>query len=165
MAKHKGKLDDEQRRFIVGRLAMYDSPQEVADAVKEQFGVEISRQVVFHYDPEHSDCAQKWKDLHAATRKQFLEKASEVSVAQQAYRLRRLDEMERRARKKGNLPLAASILEQAAKEVGGAFTSRRELTGANGVPLAPPVVNIVIDGDPQSGERASASAPTASTAR
>lgn len=31
--------------------------------------------------------------------------------------------------------LASSLLEQAAKEVGGSYTNRREVTGANGGPM------------------------------
>jgi hypothetical protein len=40
--------------------------------------------------------------------------------------------MAEKAEAQGNMVLASSLLEQAAKEMGGAFTNRRELTGKDG---------------------------------
>ena len=48
------------------------------------------------------------------------------------------------AEDRGNMPLAAQLLEQAAKEMGNAFTNRHELTGKDGkdLPVAPAPVAI-----------------------
>ncbi|WP_237143578.1 hypothetical protein [Phyllobacterium zundukense] len=43
--------------------------------------------------------------------------------------------MAEKAETQGNMVLAANLLEQAAKEVGDAFTNRRALVGADGGPV------------------------------
>lgn len=144
------ELPREVRRFIVQRLARFDSPSEVAVAVKEEYGLEVSRQRVAHYDPEHGrDVAEEWIELHAATRAEFIRDVSRVGLAHQVVRLVALDQIYRRAVGKGNDVLALQVLEQAAKERGGAYTSRRELTGRDGMPLTPPVLNIMTTIDPK----------------
>ena len=40
------------------------------------------------------------------------------------------------------MPLVAQLLEQAAKETGGAFTNRRELTGKGGGPIASQITTV-----------------------
>jgi hypothetical protein len=44
-------LTDEIKTFIVKSLACFDTPSQVAEAVKVNFDVEISRQHVYAYDP------------------------------------------------------------------------------------------------------------------
>lgn len=126
-------LSDEMKEFIVRGLARYQSPSDVADAVRETFGIAISRQQVHRYDP---DCvqppAQRWRDLHAATRQAFLNEVAVIGVAHKAVRLRLLDRMVEHALA-NNYPLkAAAFLEQAAKECGGAYESRRGAAPPNG---------------------------------
>ena len=58
-----------------------------------------------------------------------------MPVAHQAYRLRVLNRALERAEKSGNTTLVLQILEQAAREMGGAFTNRREVTGKGGGPI------------------------------
>lgn len=121
------RLTDDVKAFIVDRLACYDKPQEVADSVKEEYGVTIPRQQVEAYDPEKKrfPLAQKWIDQHAATRKAFLEQRAGLAITHRAWRQRELEDMARRAKKSRNYKLAASLLEQAAKEEGDAFTNTR----------------------------------------
>lgn len=131
-------LTDDQKRFVVQALACYDTPQQVVDAVKEEFGIVVSRPQVQAYDPDKKiakDLSKKWRDLFYETRKKFLEDASSIPIANQTFRLRALNRMYARAERQGNVVVAAQIIEQAAKEVGGAFTNRRELTGKNGGPM------------------------------
>lgn len=126
-------LTDDVRAFIVRALACYDTPSQVAAAVREEFGLEIMRQQVASYDPTKATSkkgiAPKWIALFEATRKKFLEDVSQIPIANQATRLRVLDRMLRKAEQSGNAPLAAQLLEQAAKEVGGAYTDRRRIVG------------------------------------
>jgi hypothetical protein len=131
------QLSEPIKTFIVQRLAMFDTPTEVADAVKEEFGVEVDRRQVQTYDPERTGekPAEKWAQLHAATRTAFLEESAKVPIAERAVRLRELQKLFTRARGMGNLVLAADLLERAAKETGNAYTNRRELTGAGGGPI------------------------------
>jgi hypothetical protein len=131
-------LTEDVKRFIVQRLAMYDTPSEVAAAVKDEFAIEVPRQQVHQYNPlgsPNNAVAKKWVDLFKATRKTFLKDTSTIPVAQRAYRLRKLDEMARDALKSKNRQQAAALMEQAAKECGDAFTNKRELTGKGGKPL------------------------------
>lgn len=60
---------------------------------------------------------------------------STIPIAQQAYRLRVLQRSLVKVEGQGNVSMVAQLLEQAAKESGGAFTNRRELTGKGGGPL------------------------------
>ncbi len=119
-------LTDEIKEFIVRGLARYQTPSDVADAVREIYHVEISRQRVYAYDP---DCtqppAQRWRDLHAATRQAFLAEVADVGVAHKAVRLRLLERMTQRALANNYTERAAGFLEQAAKECGGFYEGRK----------------------------------------
>jgi hypothetical protein len=141
------KLTDAHKRFIVQALACWDSPQEVADAVKVEFGLDAHRSQVAQYDPTKAagqKLAKKWVDLFEATRKRFREEVAEIPIADQAFRLRALGKIYERHLSRGNVVGAAAVLEQAAKEAGGAFTNRREHTGAGGGPIEQKTV--VVDG-------------------
>lgn len=134
------KLNEAAQRFIVQALACYDTPTQVADAVKEEFGIEITRQQAASYDPTKAmgkTLAKKWRDLFHATRERFRKEVSEIPIADQAFRLRQLHRIMAEAMKRKNVVLAAQILEQAAKETGGMFTNRRqhEHTGKDGGPI------------------------------
>lgn len=133
-----GKLNDALKTIVVQRLAMYDTPQTVADAVKEEYGIEITRQSVQFYDPTVGPKpAEKWCAIFAATRKKFLEDTSDVPIAQRAVRLRRLDLVCVRAQKQGNHLMVLASTEQAAKEVGEVYTNRHRvaITDPNGDPF------------------------------
>lgn len=43
-----------QKRFLVQRLATFDSPSEAAEALYEEFGVRIERQQANNYDASKS---------------------------------------------------------------------------------------------------------------
>jgi hypothetical protein len=132
------QLDDRIRGHLVQALACFDTPTQVAGAVKEEFGLTLTRQQVQAYDPtKHAGrtLAKKWRALFDETRKKFLEEAAQIPIAQQSYRLRKLQQLADLAINRNNAPLAAQLLEQAAKEVGGAFTNRRELGGPGGGPI------------------------------
>ncbi len=133
-------LTDEQKAFVVQRLACFEGPSAVAKAVKETFGVEITRSHVFAYNPTKPGyaLADRWRELFDATRKAFLEDMADVGIVHKSVRLRRLDEMCHAALNARNYGLAMQLLEQAAKEVGGAFTNRRELAGKDGASLPIP---------------------------
>jgi hypothetical protein len=118
-------LTDEMKEFIVMRLASFDTPSEVAEACKSTFGVEISRRHVHAYDPKCAQPpAQRWQDLHAATRAAYLSELAEIGIAHKAYRLRALDKMARDAMRRNYPIIAQSLLEQAAKESRGLFDAK-----------------------------------------
>ena len=138
-------LNDEQKTFIVQRLACFDSYQEVATAVSEAFAISVDRQQVYKYDPTRPayDKAAAWKAIFDETRKAFLEDTASIGIAHKSVRLRKLDEMLGQAIRMKNLALAAQLMEQAAKETGNAYTNRRELTGKDGKDLPSP--HIVVE--------------------
>lgn len=130
------RLTEAHQVFIVQSLARFKTPTEVVEIVKEEFGLTITKQGVAHYDPTHSqDLAQKWKTLFDTTRAKFIEDVEAIGVAHQAYRLQTLDDLVRIARKQRNYGLVAQLLEQSAKERGGVFTNKRDIT-SGGASLA-----------------------------
>jgi hypothetical protein len=120
-------LTDEIKEFIVKALACYDRPTRVVDAVQEKFDIVITRQQVYEYDPTGSRVpAERWRDLHAATRAAFLEGAAEISVTHKLVRLRILDRLVHEC-ERNNVALALAALERAAKECGGMYENRRPI--------------------------------------
>ncbi|WP_028353449.1 DUF2280 domain-containing protein [Bordetella petrii] len=139
------RLTDGIKRFVVQALACYDTPTQVVDAVKEEFGLVVSRQQVATYDPTKATgktLAKKWRVLFDDTRKRFRAEVAEIPIADQAYRLRTLQRAMAKAERQGNVAMVSQLLEQAAKEVGGAFTNRHkhEHGGPNGGPI--PTANL-----------------------
>lgn len=131
-------LTSEQKTFIVQHLACYYTPQEVADLVNEQWGLDVSRQAVAKYNAAYpTDVAPRWQEMFHETRAKFHESTAGIAIANQSYRLQQwqksLDRLLRQPRK--NEVAIHNLLERAAKEAGGMFTNRRELTGAEGKPL------------------------------
>ncbi|WP_315136766.1 DUF2280 domain-containing protein [Achromobacter marplatensis] len=132
------KLPEAQKRFIAQSLACWDTPSQVADAVKEEFSLDVHRSQVAQYDPTKAagqGLAKKWVELYWSTREGLKNGLVDTAVAQRNYRLRQLGKIYERHMQRGNLMGAAVVLEQAAKESGGAFTNRREHTGAGGGPI------------------------------
>ena|GEM_PF-194940 len=126
------KLTEQHKSFVVMRLACFRTPTEVCEEVKDVFGLELPRQQVHYYDPTvpSNRTPKKWAALFEATRKEYLKGEAEVGVAYERYRLEELQRMYERAKsmgKQGNIPLAQSLLEQAAKEKGGHYTNHRVL--------------------------------------
>ena len=132
-------LSDEVRLFIVERLAVFDSPQTVATAVKNEFGVVVSRQAVEAYDPTRKagqPLSPKLREHFCRTRQKFRRDIDDIPVASKAYRLTVLGEMVEQLRSLGNCLGAAALLEQAAKEVGGVYVGRAG--GAEVIESGPP---------------------------
>lgn len=121
------RLTAEVQVFIVRQLAQFASPSEVVDMVREEFGLEVSKTTVHHYDPEHGAPAPKWRKLHAEVREKFKSDISNIGIAHAGFRLRRLDRMVREAEKKKNYGLAKELIETAAKDTGGMFTNKRDV--------------------------------------
>lgn len=121
------KLTEEQKTFIVRRLACFRTPTEVCEDVEAEFGVKIDRGHVRQYNPEQVATSEKWRVIFEATREAFIAEVGREGIAHQTFRLRELADLYRRAKLRKNDPLALQILEQAAKEAGGAFTNRHQI--------------------------------------
>lgn len=133
-------LSRQQKIFAVERLACFDAPSEVAKAMAEEFGCPVpTRQVIWRYDasrPLTRAALSPWLvELFDATRERFRTELGDIPIANVAVRLRYLQKFLEKAIEMGAFRLAKDYLEAAAKERGGAFTNRHELTGANGGPI------------------------------
>jgi hypothetical protein len=129
-------LTPEIKTFIVQALACFDSPLQVAEAVREQYGMTISRQQVEIHDPTKrcsKGLARRWIVLFADPRCAFLRAIANIPIASRSYRLRALGRMLEQVERRGNLVLAARLLEQAAKEVGAASVDSRSKAPAAAV--------------------------------
>lgn len=121
-------LSNEVKAFIVQALACFDTPAQVAASVREEFGIEVSRQQCESHDPTKSagrDLAKRWRTLFEDTRKRFREETSEIPIANRAFRLRALGRMAEKAESMKNMALTAQLLEQAAKECGDMYVNRK----------------------------------------
>lgn len=133
-------LKGEVKAFIVQSLACFDTPSVVVDSVKKEFGIAVSRQQVESHDPTKVNgrgLAQKWVDMFNTTRERFQTELADIPIANKAFRLRALDRMATRTETMRNFALTAQLIEQAAKECGGAYTNKQKVehTGKDGGPI------------------------------
>ncbi|HCI7192444.1 TPA: DUF2280 domain-containing protein [Acinetobacter baumannii] len=128
-------LKEPVKIFIVQALACRDTPQEVVEQVKQEFDVEISRSQCQAYDPTKysgRNLSQKYVELFEKTRDEFDKGLIDIPIANKFYRLK---QYQRQLEKTRNVKTALKILEQAAKDIGGQFTNRQEITGKDGGPV------------------------------
>ncbi|MCR4053899.1 DUF2280 domain-containing protein [Acinetobacter baumannii] len=128
-------LKEPVKIFIVQALACRDTPQEVVEQVKQEFGVDISRSQCECYDPTKysgRNLSKKFVELFELTREKFDKGLIDIPIANKYYRLK---QYQRQLEKTRNVKTALKILEQAAKDIGGQFTNRQEITGKDGGPV------------------------------
>lgn len=142
-------LKDEVKAFIVQALACFDTPSQVCQAVKEQYGIEVSRQLCERYDPTKysgRDLGQKWKTFFDECRKRFREETVDIPIANRAFRLRAMNRFVEKAESMKNIGLAMQILEQAAKETGDIYINRAKKEEAGDEPVIPTRIQVdVVD--------------------
>lgn len=135
-------LKEPVKIFIVQSLACRDTPKEVVDMVRQEFNVEITLQQCTSYDPTRLTCRNLGKDLRKLfneTREKFDAGLIDIPIANKHFRLKQYQkQLERNAK---NTVMSLKILEQAAKDVGGQFTNRQEITGKDGEALQTTVVH------------------------
>jgi hypothetical protein len=144
------KLSDLQKSFVVRRVAAFEPASAIRDALKREHGVEITAQGVERYDPTKAagvNLADRWRVMFDESRATYLSDQAGIGISHRAVRLRAIDRMAAKAESMNNMSLAAQLLEQAAKEVGGMYTNRREHIGADGkglavIPPAPVVIHM-----------------------
>ncbi|WP_313582586.1 DUF2280 domain-containing protein [Acinetobacter variabilis] len=135
-------LKEPVKIFIVQALACRDTPQEVAELVKQEYGIKIERSQVALYDPTKAagkNLSKKFVDLFNETRNKFDEGLIDIPIAQKFYRMRQYQKhLEKNAR---NTVMSLNIMKQAAQDLGGQFTNRQEITGKDGEALQTTVVH------------------------
>lgn len=147
------RLKNSHKRLAVKRLAVFDRPSEVRDALKTRFGVEVSLSQLAHYDPTSSkgqDLSEELTRLFHETRDAFEEEQEGIALAHKSKRLQELQRMYYRLGDRieelpehhvmGKVELEAErreVLEQIARETGGMYTRKRlvELMGKDGGPI------------------------------
>jgi len=125
---------------IIQALACFDSISTVAANIKSEYGLTISPQAIEAHDPTKRagrKLAKKWRDLFDETRAAFIADTSAIPISHKATRLRSLNRMAELAERKGNMAMASKLLEQAAREMGNAFTNKVDLQSTDGT-MTPP---------------------------
>ena len=145
-------LKPEVRAFIIQELACFDTPSQIVESGQKEFKVQVTRQQVASHDPTKAagkGLAKKWVDLFNELRDRFLNEISDIPIANKAYRLRALDRMMTKAESMRNMALAASLMEQAAKECGDAYTNKQKVehSGALAVSSVASVMDEIGDED------------------
>jgi len=128
-------LKEPVKIFIVQSLACFETPQQVADAVQQRFGIEIDRRQCEGYDPTKfsgRNLSKKLKDLFERTRKDFRENIEDIAIANKAFRLRELQKMYEDSGR--NKRIKQNLLKQAFQETDGRVT-KQEITGKDGKPI------------------------------
>ncbi len=90
-------LSKKHKLFIVQALAVFNTPQETASLVKEEFNIDISRQQVESYDPTKfagRDLSKELKDYFEKTREEYLSQPlNKISGANDIVQLKILSDL------------------------------------------------------------------------
>lgn len=128
------ELSEADKERIVVLLGRFKRPAEVVAIMAEEHLVETDIKQVITYDPTKATFRadrEKWEPIFNAAREAYTTDLKQVVVANQSWRLNELHDLYERAKKLKNFKLAAELLEQIARECGGALTNTRELNVNN----------------------------------
>ena len=122
-------LTDQQKTEIVLCHARFMTPSDIVVMLREEHGVESDTAQVVRYNPTKAcyEGGERWRPIFDARRKAYLEEVSSIPIAHQGFRLNLLNEMTMKAIRDEKPGLAAQLLEQAAKEVGGMLTNQHNV--------------------------------------
>jgi hypothetical protein len=129
-------LKKEVKLFIVRSLAVFNTPTETAELVNQEYGVKVTKQQCEKYDPTKRAGENLSEELRVdfeKTREMFLGKPEAIPIANLAVRMQRYESQYQKHSR--NRVAAMNILKQAAEDMGGKYTNKTELTGADGGPL------------------------------
>lgn len=146
----ENELSDDARRFVVTELACWQRPSAVAKAVKEQFGITVTRQAIERYNPYRaagSNLTPELKTLFDDTRSKFRDERSDIGIYDRIVRMRMLDNAARAFEEMGNYLAMAQILEQAAREEGDSFTNKHQHEHSGKVDI-PQTATVILTGAP-----------------
>lgn len=122
-------LSSEVKELIITQLAWYTTPAEIQELVKEQYGLEVTKQQLQHYNPhtyKGKALAPKYIDMFNVRRQAFLNEVSDIPIANVNVRLKRLENTWIQLTAKKNYIAANAVLEQAAKEASGFYSPRNQ---------------------------------------
>lgn len=130
------RITKKVKLFIVRMLAEFEPPTQASKAVKDVFNVDVTPQQCEAYDPTKrtgQDLSQDLRDKFFEYRRIANEELEAIPIANKRYRLQLLQNLVDAFQ--NNPVLTPKWAEQAAKEMGGQFTNRQEITGKNGGPI------------------------------
>lgn len=130
------RITKKVKLFIVRMLAEFETPTQTSKTVRELFKVDVTPQQCEAYDPTKrtgQDLSQELRDKFFEYRRIANEELEAIPIANKRYRLQLLQQLVEKY--PDNPVLIPKWAEQAAKEMGGLFTNRQEVTGANGGPV------------------------------
>lgn len=130
-------LTEAQQRWIVCRFACHGRLGEVMAEFEQEFGKPITTTTLRNYDMRNIRDAEhakergvaKWYPVFKDAQKEYAASIANIPIADATYRLTKIDEMFALAWDRRNFKMAKDLLEQAAKETGGAFSNRRQVEG------------------------------------
>lgn len=132
-------LAPDVQTYIVMQLARHRTPSQVVRGVQDEFDVTTTRQQVAGYDP-----SKPWTQVGRALTELFKKERAayyktrrrDIPASAKDFRIAELQELYYEAKAKGRIKDAAALLEQIAKEEGGAY--RKEAGGKTaGAPPGP----------------------------
>lgn len=170
-AKPETALTDEIRAFIASCFGQHMGPQPVADAVKEVFGKEISRQIANRYNPESMagrKMATKWKKIFQTARDRYHENLEAYPISRKDVRIAKYQHQYDQAEREGKRGECREILDAVSKEMGGANTNERKVHHSGKIETDPPMSaeekrNFVLDRLLEAMETARPNAPGTGT--
>ncbi len=143
-------LKEPVKIFIVQSLACFETPQQVADAVQQRFGIEIDRRQCEGYDPTKfsgRNLSKKLTELFHQTRKDFRENIDDIAIANKAFRLRELQKMYEDSGR--NKRAKQNLLKQAFQETDGRVTKQEIDHTTNGESMNKPTTIELVAPDVQ----------------
>jgi hypothetical protein len=129
----KKKLREEHKQFIFERLGCGFSQSDVADSLKDRFGIEITPQSINYY-------AQEYPEKVEEARQRLLEDAKDIGFTDKLQRLAYLDRIARKQHNKRQYRECCATLKQIAEEV-GSIIHKHEHSGPGGGPIETQQVN------------------------
>ena len=127
-------LKEPVKMFIVQSLACFETPQQVVDAVRVKYGIEIDRQQVASYDPTKATCrgiSKVLKKLFEQTRNDFRKNIEDIAIANKAFRLNELQKMYEDSGKSKRAK--QNLLKQAFQETDGRVTKHDVTTNGESI--------------------------------
>lgn len=121
-------LKKEVKLFIVRSLAVFNTPTETVELVNQEYGVIVTKQQCEKYDPTKragKNLSEEFRKEFELVRQDFLDKPLNIPIANLSVRLQRLENQYIKHGK--NRVAALSILKQAAEDVGGKYTNKKEV--------------------------------------
>jgi len=124
------RLPSNVKQFIVINNACGSSPSQVAKAVKEVFGLDVSAQAVERYDPTKTagqSLSLPLKTLFREMQREFQTMVVKAGVADQSWRIAKLHLIAQHCFDQGNYQRTMEAMEQAAKDLGGVYTNKARI--------------------------------------